>query len=134
MDGRFWIAVAAAFATSFVLSFISQGMILAGDYYQLLGVYRGPPLGAALFALLLLAQLIMAAAMVAIYRYGREERPFLGQGLRFGLLAAALSVIPCYLIGYVVTNIPASLAIKQIVLETIKVVAMGVAVAWVHAR
>jgi hypothetical protein len=51
---------------------------------------------------------------------------------RFGLLAAALGVIPAYLIGYVVTNIPAGLAIKQIVLETIKVVAMGVTVAWMH--
>lgn len=134
MDNKFWLAVAAAFVTSFVLSFISHGIILAGDYNALLGVYRGPQLGASLFALLLLAQLIMAAAMAAIYRYGREEQPFLGQGVRFGLLAAGLSVIPCYLIGYVVTNIPAFLAIKQIVFETIKVVAMAVAVAWVYSR
>jgi len=134
MDSKFWVAVAAAFVTSFVLSFIAHGLILAGDYNELLAVYRGPQLRPGLFALLLLAQLIMAAAMVAIYRYGREERPFLGQGLRFGLLAAGLSVIPCYLIGYVVTNIPVWLAIKQIVLETIKVVSMAVAVAWVHSR
>jgi len=134
MDNKFWLGVAAAFVTSFVLSFVFHGLILAGDYNALLNVYRGPQLRPGLFALLLVAQLIMAAAMVAIYRYGREERPFLGQGIRFGLLAAGLSVIPCYLIGYVVTNIPAFLAIKQIVLETIKVVAMGVTVAWAHSR
>jgi len=34
----------------------------------------------------------------------------------------------------VVTNVPAVLAIKQIVLEAIKVVAMGVAVAWAYSR
>ena len=134
MDQKFWLAVAAAFVTSFVLSFISHGIILAEDYNALLAVYRGPQLRPGLFALLLLAQLIMAAALTAIYRYGREDRPFLGQGLRFGLLAAGLSVIPCYLIGYVVTNIPGFLAVKQIVFESIKVVAMGVAVAWVHSR
>jgi hypothetical protein len=134
MDRSSWLAVAAAFAVSFVLSFVFHGVILAGEYSQLLAVYRGPQLRPDLFALLLLAQLIMAAAMAAIYRWGQEAKPFLGQGIRFGLLAAALSVVPAYLIGYVVTNIPAWLAIKQIVLETVKVVAMGVAVAWVQAR
>ena len=134
MAARFWLAVAAAFATSFLLSFVFHGVLLAGDYNLLLNVYRGPELRPGLFALLLMAQVVMAAAMVAIYRRGLEAKPFLGQGVRFGLLAAALSVIPAYLIGYVVTNIPALLAIKQIVLETIKVVAMGVVIAWVHAR
>jgi len=129
----FWLATGAAFAVSFALSFVFHGIVLAEDYNQLLAVYRGPQFRPGMFALLLLAQLIMAAAIAAIYRYGREERPFLGQGVRFGLLAAGLSVIPWYLIGYVVTNIPAFLAIKQIVLEAIKVVAMGVTVAWAYS-
>ena len=43
-----------------------------------------------------------------------------------------VSVIPAYLIGYAVTNIPAVLGVEQIVLESIIVVAMGIVVAWFH--
>jgi hypothetical protein len=125
-------AFAAALATSLVLSFLFHGVLLAPEYEALLAVYRGPQFRPGMFALLVLAQAVMAAAMVAIYRYGREAKPFLAQGVRFGLLAAGLGVIPCYLIGYVVTNIPAALAVKQIVLETVVVVAMAIAVAWFH--
>jgi hypothetical protein len=132
MDRKFLVATAIASAVSFVLSFIFHGMVLAGDYGNLLGVYRGPQFRPGMFALLLLAQVIMAAAMAAIYRYGREARSFVGQGLRFGLLAAGVSVIPHYMIGYVVTNIPGVLAVEQILLETLKVVAMSLSIAWVY--
>ncbi len=132
MDRKFLVATSIAFAVSFALSFIIHGVMLAGDYHSLLAVYRGPQFRPGMFAVLLVAQVVMAAAMAAIYRYGREERSFVGQGARFGLLAAAVSVIPHYMIGYAVTNIPASLAAKQVVLETVKVVAMGLAIAWVY--
>jgi hypothetical protein len=132
MTRTFWLATAAAFGASVVLAFVFHGVILAPDYTLLPGVYRGPQFRPGLFALLLLGQLIMAAAMVAIYRYGRENRPWPAQGLRFGLLVALASVVPCYLIGYAVTNIPAALAAKQIVLEAIRTLAMGLAVAWIH--
>ena len=132
MDRRFALATAAAFVTSVVVAFVSHGIILAPDYTLLPGVYRGPQFRPGLFSLLLLGQLIMAGAMVAIYRYGREARPWLAQGARFGFLIALASVVPCYLIGYTVTNIPAALAIKQIALEAIRTIAMGVVVAWMH--
>jgi hypothetical protein len=97
-------------------------------------VYRGPEFKPVLFSLLALAQLITAAAMTALFRYGMEDKPFLGQGVRFGLLVAGIGVIPCYMIGYVVTNITGALAIKQVFLEAIRVVAMGVIIAWFHRR
>jgi hypothetical protein len=134
MDRKFILASLAAFVVSFVLSFVFHGVLLAPEYEALPAVYRGPQFRAGLFAVLIFAQLLMAFAMTAIYRYGREERPYLGQGVRFGVMAAGLSVIPCYLIGYAVTNIPASLAIKQVVLETVVVVAMAVVVAWFYRR
>jgi hypothetical protein len=132
MDRKFILAALAAFVVAFVLDFLFHGVLLYRDYDALKAVYRGPELQPALFALLVLGQLIMSAGMVAIYRYGMQDRPFLGQGTRFGLLVACVGVIPCYLIGYAVTNIPGALAIKQIVLETVVVVAMGIVVAWFH--
>ncbi|MCZ7658070.1 MAG: hypothetical protein M5U07_09520 [Xanthobacteraceae bacterium] len=132
MDRTFWLATLCAFVTSVVLAFVFHGLILAPDYALLPGVYRGPQFRPGLFSLLLLGQLVMAGAMVGIYRYGREARPWLAQGARFGLLVALVSVVPCYLIGYAVTNVPAALAIKQILLEALRTVAMGIAVAGIH--
>jgi hypothetical protein len=134
MDRRFWNAIGATFATSVVLSFIIHGLVLAQFYDALQSVYRPPVFDPARFALLLLAQLIMAAAMAVIYRQGAEAKPVLGRGLRFGLLAACVSVIPGYLIGYAVTNIPAKLAFMQIVLETIRIVLMALVIAWIYRR
>ena len=130
MDGKFFLAAIAAFILQFVLGLLFHGVLLAPDYTALSAVYRSPQ--AAMFWIMVVAMLIMSAAMVTIYRFGRQDRPFLGQGIRFGLMIAAVSVIPLYMIGYAVTNIPAALAIKQIVLETITVTAMGVVVAWFH--
>src|SRR4051812_2067402 len=117
MDKRFWLATIAAFVTSFVLSFIGHGFLLASDYAALQNVYRPPVFDPLYFFLLLLAQLIAAAAMTALYRYGIENRAYLGQGVRFGLLAAGISAVPYTLIGYAVTNIPGALAAEQLVLE-----------------
>ena len=132
MDRKFVLAALGAFVVAFVLGFFFHGVLLFREYDALKAVYRGPELKPALFALLIVAQLIMATAMTAIYRFGKQDRPFLGQGVRFGLLVACASVIPCYLIGYVVTNIPPALAIKQIVLETVTVATMGIVIAWFY--
>lgn len=80
----------------------------------------------------------MAAAHVTIgigftwiYRHGREAKPFLGQGLRFGFAVAVLAVIPGCLIYYAVQPMPGDVVVKQIVFGTIAMVLMGVACAWI---
>ena len=132
MERKFVLATLAAFATSFVLNFFVHGVILVSDYEALQGVYRPHSFEAWRFILLVVAQLIMAGAMAWLYRFGIEPRPYLGQGARFGLMAAGVSVIPLTLINYAVTRITLSLTIKQLILETLVVVAMGVAIAWMH--
>jgi hypothetical protein len=132
MDKKFLLATVCAFAVGFVLAFLFHGVLLAPDYMQHLAVYRGPQFRPGMFAIIVAMQLLMAGAMVGIYRFGMQNRPFLGQGLRFGLLVACASVIPAYAIGYAVTNISGALAIKQIVLETVIVLAMAVVIAWFY--
>ena len=41
-------------------------------------------------------------------------------------------MIPTYLIYHVVTPVPLVLAFKQIVLDTIRVVLMGIVLAWIN--
>ena len=74
------------------------------------------------------AHAVFGAAFAWIYYQGREDKPWLAQGVRFGLAVAALAIVPIYLIYHVVTPVPLAVAIKQIVFDTVRVVVMGVVV------
>jgi hypothetical protein len=71
-------------------------------------------------------------AFAWIYEQGREDKPWLTQGVRFGIAVAVLAIAPTYLIYHVVTPVPLAVAIKQIVYDTIRVLLMGVVVAWIN--
>ncbi len=78
------------------------------------------------------AHAIMAGAFVWIYSRGREARPWLGQGLRFGLAVALLAMVPGYLIYYCVQPLPGMLVVKQIAFATIVTLVLGAAVAFLY--
>jgi hypothetical protein len=63
------------------------------------------------------------------YRAGRNERPWVGQGLRFGLMLAVLITIPTYLIYFAVQPMPSDLVAKQIVFDTLAMIVIGLAAA-----
>ncbi len=79
-----------------------------------------------------LAHLLMAGAFMWIYVRGVENKPWLGQGLRFGLAVAVLAVMPIYIIYYVVQPTPGILAVKQIVFDTIMTLVLGAVVAFLY--
>ena len=56
----------------------------------------------------------------------------MGQGIRFGIAVALLTVVPTYLIYYVVQPMPRSLVTKQIIYDGILIVLLGVIVAAVY--
>ena len=86
------------------------------------------------FAYMILAHVFIAIGLTWIYRQGRERKPFLGQGARFGVAVAVLVVIPMYLIYYAVQPMPGALVAKQIVFDTIAMVVMGIVAAWINQR
>ena len=81
---------------------------------------------------MLLAHVVLAGAFVWIYARGMEAKPWLGQGLRFGLAVALLTCVPYYLIYYSVQPLPGMLVVKQIVFDTIATMILGVAAAFVY--
>ena len=58
---------------------------------------------------MIFAHVMMAGAFTWIYARGVENKPWLGQGLRFGLAVAFLAVIPLYLIYYSCSRLPGEL-------------------------
>jgi hypothetical protein len=87
------------------------------------------------FPLMILAHVMLAGAFTWIYGRGCEAaRPWLGQGLRFGVAVALLTVVPTYLIYFVVQPTPGMLVAKQVVLDGALIVILGVVIAWWYRR
>jgi hypothetical protein len=133
MNMRFLVSVVVLFVVSMALGFVVHGLILGGDYQKLTpNLFRTEQDGQAHFAWMLLAHVILAVGFTWIYRAGRDSRPWLGQGVRFGIAVALLAPIPTYLIYYAVQPMPFDLVMKQAALDTIAMIVMGIAAAAVN--
>ena len=86
------------------------------------------------FPYMILAHLLIGIGLTWIYRQGREAKPWLAQGVRFGLAVSVLMVIPMYLIYFAVQPMPAGLVVKQIVFSTIGMVITGIVCAFINQR
>jgi hypothetical protein len=125
------ISAVVMFVMAWALSFVVHGWLLAVNYAATPGM-RPPAEAEKIIYWLILAQAIFGAAFAWVYYQGKEDKPWLMQGIRFGIAVACLTVIPTYLIYHVVTPVSLELAIKQIVFDTIRLVLMGIVLAWIN--
>src|SRR6478672_4768112 len=133
MNKRFMISVVALFVASMITGMVVHGMLLGADYAALAGrLFRGEQESQQYFGWMLAAHVFIAVGFTWIYRQGRSARPWLGQGVRFGLAVAVMSIIPGYLIYYAVQPMPGALVLKQVVLDTLSMVILGLVAAAVN--
>lgn len=131
MNKKFLIAWIVIFVLWMIGGFVVHGTLLSADY-QAMGNMRPEAEQQAMMGVMLLAHAILAGGFVWVYARGVENKPWLGQGLRFGLAIACIAVIPVYLIYYVVLPTPSAVAAKQIVFDTILTLILGGVVAWLY--
>lgn len=134
MDERSFIAWVVVFAAWMAGSFVVHGGLLNADYAKLANLFRSHEDAQNYFGFMIAAHVLMAGAFVWIYRQGREDKRFLGQGLRFGCAVALLATVPTYLIYYAVQPMPGGVVARQIVFDSALVVVLGVLVAWVQRK
>lgn len=132
MNKKFLISVVAMFFMSMFLGFLVHGFLLVSEYSQLTSLFRSQEGQANQFPFMLLAHVFIAYGFVWIYIKGKEDKPFLTQGICYGTAIAVLTTIPNYLIYYAVQPMPGLLVFKQIVFDTLGVMAMGIVVAWLN--
>ena len=132
MNKRFLIAWLATFVLWMAGSFIVHGALLQADYARLSSMFRPETDAQNYLPFMLLAHVIMAGAFTWIYARGAEAKPWLGQGIRFGLVVALLAVVPTYMIYYAVQPMPGLLVIKQSVFDSILLLILGAVVAFLY--
>jgi len=134
MDKNFLISVLVMFVATMVVGFVVHGVLLGQDYAALPNLYRGEEDSQNYFHLMLLAHVQMAIGLTWIYRMGRDDSPWLGQGLRFGIAIVVLMTIPTYMIYFAVQPMPEALAVKQIMYDTAAMLLMGMLVALLNRK
>jgi hypothetical protein len=132
MNKKFFIAWIVIFVAWMAGSFVVHGVLLHDDYAKLSGLFRSEADAQPYFPLMILAHVLLAGAFVWIYSRGVEVRPWLPQGVRFGLAIAALTIVPTYIIYYVVQPMPGAVVVKQIVFDGILILILGVIAAFLY--
>jgi hypothetical protein len=130
----FVISVVALTVLSLGLGFVVHAQLLGPEYAQLTTLFRTPEDAQRHFPYMLLAHLLIGIGVTWVYRQGREAKPFLAQGVRFGLALCVLVVVPMYLIYFAVQPMPVALVVKQIVFDSIAMIVMGIVAAWINQR
>jgi hypothetical protein len=133
MNAKFWISIVVMFVMAMASGFIVHGTWLAPEYAKLPNLMRTMQDTEKYFPYMLLAHALIAIAFTWIYLKGREVgKPWLGQGVRYGIAVALLSSIPFFLIYYAVMPYPSDLVMKQIIGDTVGLVLMGAVLAFIN--
>jgi len=132
MNKKFLISWAVLFVAWFIGSFVVHGLLLHSDYMQLTQLFRPEGDQQKYFPLMILAHVILSGAFVWIYARGVERKPWMEQGVRFGVAVAMLTIVPTYLIYFVVQPMPAAVVIKQMIFDGALTVILGMIVAWLY--
>jgi len=134
MNKQFLIAWIVVFVAWMAGSFVVHGVLLHADYAKLPNLFRPEAEAQKYFPLMLAAHVIMAGAFVWIYSRGVEAKPWLAQGMRFGLAIVLLTVVPMYTIYYVVQPMPGLHVVKQIIFGGILVMILAAIVAFLYRQ
>jgi len=120
----------AIFVAVTVLGYIIHAVLLSPDYQSVSHLYRRQPL----MPFLLLGNASFSLAFVWIYSIGARANPWVGQGLRFGVAVWLLWAVPTFLIQYAGQPFPASMIAKEIGLELLDMLILGLLTAALYRK
>jgi hypothetical protein len=125
-----WVgAIAAVFAVMVATSWLVHGILLRSEYLLVAIYFRPFPVIQARIWIILVGQAIFSAAFVYIYTRGLESKPWLWQGVRYGVLVWVLAVIPASAAEFVTMFLPHQLVLRWIGYGLLQLVLAGIAVA-----
>lgn len=130
---RFILTVVVVFILANVAGFLIHAYLLRPDYMSIARLYR--PEGGEKLLWMNIAYFAFAVGATWIYAKGLEaSRPWLGQGLRFGIAIWLVLAVPSFMIAYAVQPVPMSLMLKQVGYELVDKLLIGVVIAAIYRK
>jgi hypothetical protein len=128
---KFILAVIAVLVFISLANFVIHGVLLH-PYYAQTGLIRGDADGAAHAPFLGLAFLFFSLGFVWIYAQGVNDRPLVGQGIRYGVAVWMITSVAAYIVYYAVQPWPGNVVCMQIGYELVVNLVAGVIVAAIY--
>jgi len=129
---RLILTIVVVFLLANFSGYFIHAIWLRQDYLPIAEHYR--PMGQQKMLFIVLAYISFAIGSVLVYARGVEDKPLLGQGLRFGLLMFLILTVPSFFIAYAVQPVPAVLMSKQVLAELADKILLGVVTALVYGK
>jgi hypothetical protein len=123
------LAIVVAYAVLQGTEFLIHVIWLA-PVYAALDAWRAAPQMEAKMWIMWVGSFLMTVMFTYIYVRGMENKPWLEQGIRFGIVIALFAAIPFTLNNYVLYRVPYTLAIKWMIAGSLQAILMGVIVAF----
>jgi hypothetical protein len=123
------LAIVATFILLMATNYLIHSVWLMPDYDAIPLSHRNPAGIERRFWSIVLGQVFFSVMFAYIYTRGRENKSWIEQGIRYGILVAMLTVIPTSLTEYAVYIVPYMLVIKWMVAGGIQLVLAGLVVA-----
>ncbi|MCH7537507.1 MAG: hypothetical protein IID57_06595 [Proteobacteria bacterium] len=130
MNKKFLVSSIAVFVVWMIGSFLVHVLWLGPTYEGMTNIMRPAAEQEAMMHFMLIAHVMMAGAFVWIYERGKEDKPWMQQGLRFGIAIALLAPIPTFMIYYTVQQTPAMLAVQQSIGDSVVVIVVALVAAF----
>jgi hypothetical protein len=121
-----------AFLILFVAGYLVHGVWLADTYRAMIAggfSFRPQESMQRKLWIIWVSDLLYAMLFSWVYARGLEPKPWVGQGVRFGIWMTLFTVVPATLNEYVAYHLPYTLPVKWMAAGLITLVLMGLAVA-----
>lgn len=126
---KFLAAVVVGYLLVGVLAYLIHNVWLMPVYRQHQSVWRPAEITMRKRWVMLVGQLIFTIMFAWVYTRGVENKPWVGQGIRYGILMTLLVVVPSACAQYTIYSIPYTLALKWMVGGGVQLVVLGLVVA-----
>lgn len=123
------IATIAAYVVLMATNYLIHSLWLMPDYDAIASSHRSAAGIMHRFWAMALGQFFFAAMFAYIYTRGRENKSWLEQGIRYGMVMTFMTVVPYSLSEYTVYIVPYMLAIKWMIGGGIQLIILGLIVA-----
>lgn len=130
-------AALAAFVILFVAGLLVHGVWLGKTYQQMRDgrfSFRQENATHQKLWIILVSDALYSILFAWVYAKGREQKSWVGQGIRYGVLMTLFTVVPSALNEYAVYNLPHILAIEWMIAGLTTLTLMGLAVAMLLSK
>jgi hypothetical protein len=123
------IATIVAYIVLMAANYLIHSVWLMPDYEAIASSHRTVEGIMHRFWAMALGQFFFAAMFAYIYTRGRENKPWVEQGIRYGMVMTFMTVVPYSLSEYVVYIVNYMLVIKWMIAGGIQLIILGLIVA-----